>query len=130
MSKIETVKELNIATVPYSAVTIVDGHYHFSGVVPDLENGELVSPGDIKAQTRQVLVKMKNLLEICGLSFKSIYDVTLMLGGSMDHFPKVNEIYAEAFAGSEIKPARKAFAVVELPFQAKVEIQFSAVPLD
>lgn len=44
----------------------------------------------------------------------------------MDNFAKVNEVYAQFFAG-ENKPARACVAVKTLPRNAKVEIEAIAV---
>ena len=116
---------------PYSPVVVIGNHYHFSGIIPELnEEWKLISPGDITFQVEQVLEKMKNLLEKCGLSLNDVYSVTVMMSGSLAYFSTMNELYLRAFADVEIKPRRKAFAVVELPFHAMVEIEFDAVKQD
>ncbi len=114
--------------LPYSPVVKIGNHFHFSGVIPNIdEHNKLISPGDIVGQTRQVLQKIGALLKACGLTPNDVYSATLMLNGSMEHFPLVNKLYSEFFAEAEIKPRRKAFAVAGLPFDAMIEIEFDAV---
>jgi 2-iminobutanoate/2-iminopropanoate deaminase len=128
MPKIETIRGLNNENAPYSAVVKIDKHYHFSGVVPKLnEKNEIESPEDIGLQTKEVLDRISGLLEACGLTPKNVYGATVMLGGSMAGFATVNKVYSDFFAGVKIKPRRKAFAVAELPFKALVEIEIDAV---
>lgn len=112
---------------PYSqAVAIPVGEKKLvfvSGQLPiDAATG--LMPDDIKAQTRQSLENVKVILEAAGGSLDNVVKSTVYLA-DMSHFGPMNEIYGEYFNGG-IYPARAAFAVKELPKQAKVEIEVVA----
>ncbi|MFA5163279.1 MAG: Rid family hydrolase [Patescibacteria group bacterium] len=112
--------------LPYSTVVKIGDHYHFSGVVPEVSDGRLASPGDVESQINEVFKKIKHNLSLCGLRREDVYSATVMLSGSMQHFPLVNKIYSDFFNVS-IKPRRKAFAVAALPFGAEIEIEIDAI---
>ncbi len=131
MPKKEIISSLQNKDLPYSPVVKIGNHYHFSGLVPDINAAkQLSSPGDIITQTGQIITKMTALLNVCGLSLNDVYSVTIMLSGSMEHFATVNKLYVGAFSAVEIMPRRKAFAVVALPYDAMIEIEFDAVKQD
>ena len=107
---------------PYSQAVGVDNLVFVSGQIPlDPETG--VMPEGIEAQTRQSLENIKHILAAAGLDFSNVVKSTVFLV-SMADFAGMNKIYAEYF--SEPYPARAAFAVVELPKGAQVEIEVIA----
>jgi len=109
---------------PYSQAIKASGNIIFlSGQVPLKPNGELVT-GAIEDQARQSLDNLKAVLEAAGLTMDHIVKTTILLS-SMDHFAKVNEVYAEYFG--EVPPARATFAVAGLPKGADIEIEAVAV---
>ncbi len=108
------------AVGPYSAATQSGNCIHVSGQLPiDPATGEFAGD-DIKAQTRQSLTNIKNILEAAGSSMADIAEVTVLLDSIAD-FGAMNEVYGEFF--SEPYPARAAFEVAALPKAAKVEIK-------
>ena len=108
------------AVGPYSAATQSGNCIHVSGQLPiDPATGEFAGE-DIKAQTRQSLTNIKNILEAAGGSMANVAEVTVLLDSIAD-FGAMNEVYGEFFA--EPYPARAAFEVAALPKAAKVEIK-------
>ena len=81
-------------------------------------------PDDIKEQTKQSLENIKAILAEAGASLENVVKSTVYLA-DMSYFGPMNEVYGEYFNGG-VYPARAAFAVKELPKQAKVEIEVVA----
>ena len=108
------------AVGPYS-LGIASGDYiHFSGQIPlDGASGKLVE-GDIAAQTEQVFVNIKILLEAAGAAMSDIVKTTVFLTDMAD-FAAMNEVYQSHVA--EPFPARSTIAVAALPLGARVEIE-------
>lgn len=95
-----------------------------SGQIPlDPKTMELVGD-DVLAQTEQVLLNMKAVLEASGCGFQDVVKTTIFLK-SMDDFATVNEVYARFF--TENQPARSTVEVARLPKNVKVEIEAIAV---
>ncbi len=109
---------------PYSQAIEANGTVYVSGQLPIVpETGEFAQ-GGIKAEARQSLTNMKNILEAEGLSMKNVVKVTVLLA-DMANFAAVNEVYAEFFEAPY--PARSAFAVAALPKGGNIEIEAIAV---
>jgi len=111
---------------PYSqAVAVPAGRMVFlSGQIPlDPATGELI-PGDVGAQTTQVMKNLGAVLTAAGLSFDHVVRCTIFLADLAD-FGVVNGIYGKAFPGSP--PARATVQVAALPRGARVEIDAIAV---
>lgn len=121
-------KELNSkkapgAIGPYSQAVKAGNFIYVSGQLPiNAANGEM--PDDIKEQTRQSLENIKAILEEAGATLENVVKSTVYLA-DMSYFVPMNEVYGEYFNGG-VYPARAAFAVKELPKQAKVEIEVVA----
>ena len=95
-----------------------------TGQLPlDPTTGKLVS-GDVQAQTRQVLLNLKAILEAAGCSLDRVLKATVFIT-DMDDFDKVNEVYAGFF--SDTPPARSCIEVSRLAKDAKVEIEVIAL---
>lgn len=86
------------------------------GRVP--ETGKLAE-GGIAAETRQVLENLKRVIEKAGYRMEDVAVCTVLLADISD-FAEMNQIYREYFPVDP--PARKAFAVKDLPAGALVEI--------
>jgi 2-iminobutanoate/2-iminopropanoate deaminase len=110
---------------PYSQAMLVEGRFLYTAgqVALDPKTGFLV-PGDIKAQTRQVLKNVEQVLLAGGSSLKSVFKTTVFLK-DMNEFGAMNEVYAEFF--STVAPARSTVEVARLPKDAKVEIEAVAL---
>lgn len=108
---------------PYSQAVKAGNFIYVSGQLPiDHKTGEM--PDDIKEQTRLSLNNVKAILAEAGATMDNVVKSTVYLA-DMSLFGPMNEVYAEFFNGG-IYPARAAFAVKELPKQAKVEIEVVA----
>lgn len=109
---------------PYSQAIEANGTVYVSGQLPiDPAIGNFVE-GGIKAEARQSLTNIKNILATVGLDMKNVVKVTVLLA-DMSSFADVNEVYAEFFEAPY--PARSAFAVKALPKGGNIEIEAIAV---
>ncbi len=110
---------------PYSQAILVDDRFLFTaGQIPiDPSTGQLVE-GDIKAQTRQVLRNVEQILLTAGATMKSVVKTTVFLK-DMSEFAAMNEVYAEFF--SSAAPARSTVEVARLPRDVRVEIEAVAI---
>jgi len=117
---------------PYSQGQVVRLHggqrlvYTAGQVAIDPAKGELV-PGDVAAQTEQVMKNLTAVLRGAGLSLADVVKTTVFLV-DMGDFQAMNEVYARAFPGAP--PARTTIAVTGLPKGAQVEIEAVAVGRD
>jgi 2-iminobutanoate/2-iminopropanoate deaminase len=110
---------------PYSQAVLVDGKFLYTAgqIALDPKTASLVS-GDIKAQTRQVIKNVEQVLLAGGASLKSVFKTTVFLK-DMNEFGAMNEVYAEFFSATA--PARSTVEVARLPKDAKVEIEAVAL---
>ena len=105
---------------PYSQATECGGTIYVSGQLPiDPATGQFAE-GDIKAQARQSLTNIRNILAAAGRTMDDVLKVTVLLEDIND-FAAVNEVYAEFFSAPY--PARSAFAVAALPKNGRIEIE-------
>ncbi len=114
--------EAPAAIGPYSqAVTVEASRLHFlSGQIPlDPATGEVV-PGDVEAQTRQVMENLRAVLEACGCTFSNVVKSTIFLADLGD-FETVNRVYGSYFEADP--PARATVEVSALPKGVRVEIE-------
>jgi 2-iminobutanoate/2-iminopropanoate deaminase len=110
---------------PYSQGVAFEGVLYASGQIPlDPKTGALV-PGDIEAQTRQVIANLRAVLEAGGSGLRHVLKATVYLADMAD-FPRVNALYSEAFDGTPT-PARATVQAGALPLGARVEIDAIAV---
>lgn len=109
---------------PYSQAIEANGTIYVSGQLPiNPATGEFAQ-GGIKAEARQSLTNIKNILAAEGLDMSNVVKVIVLLA-DISYFAEVNEVYAEFFA--QPYPARSAFAVAALPKGANIEIEAIAV---
>ena len=78
----------------------------------------------LKAQARQTLTNLKNIIEMAGYSLDKVVRCTLLLT-DISFYSTVNNIYMEFFP--EDPPSRMAFAVKDLPLGALIEIDAIAI---
>lgn len=108
------------AVGPYSQAVEINGTLYISGQLPmNPLTGKIVD-GGIKEQTRQVMENISALLNEAGYDFSNVVKSTCLLT-TMDNFQAMNEVYAGYYP--EAPPARAAYAVVNLPLGAMVEIE-------
>ena len=109
---------------PYSQAIQAGNTVYVSGQLPiDPATGAFAGD-EIKAQTRQSLTNMKNILIEAGTDMSAVVKTTVLLANIAD-FAAMNEVYAEFFSAPY--PARAAFQVACLPKNALVEIECVAV---
>ena len=121
--KIITSKDAPKPIGPYNQAVIAGGFLFCSGQVGiDPATGEVVA-GDVAAQTEQVLKNLLAVLREANMGPSNVVKATVFLRDMAD-FPKMNEVYAR-YLGQE-PPARTTVAVVGLPKDVAVEIDFIA----
>jgi len=104
---------------PYSQAVRAGDELFCSGQIPlDPATGEIV-PGDVAAQTRQVLANLLAVLGAAQLGVAEVVKTSIFLI-DMNDFASVNAEYERVFGSS--KPARSTVAVAALPRGARVEI--------
>ncbi|MBR0163645.1 MAG: RidA family protein [Lachnospiraceae bacterium] len=109
---------------PYSQAIQADRTVYVSGQLPiDPATGAFAGD-EIRAQTRQSLTNIQNILKEAGAGMDAVVKTTVLLKDIAD-FAAMNEVYATFF--SEPFPARAAFQVAALPKDALVEIEAVAV---
>ncbi len=109
---------------PYSQAVKAGNTIYVSGQLPvDPSTGEFAGE-DIKAQTKQSLTNIQNILKEAGAGMENVVKTTVLLSDISD-FAAMNEVYATFF--KEPYPARAAFQVAAIPKGAKVEIEAVAV---
>ncbi|QOT19003.1 hypothetical protein HMI59_09540 [Paenarthrobacter sp. YJN-5] len=120
MNRLSTV-DAPQAAGPYSQGTYHGGILYVSGQLPiDPLTGQVASPGDVKAQTHQVIANLSAILEAAGASLQNVLKSTVYLR-SIEDFPDMNRVYGSYF--DSVLPARSCVAVSALPnSQALIEI--------
>ena len=109
---------------PYSQAVIHNDLVFLSGAgAVDPESNEL-RLGTVEEETRIAFENIRIVLEEAGSSLDMILRVTVYLL-SMEDYAPFNEVYREIL-GNDNLPARSCFAVAELPFKTKVEIDVIA----
>lgn len=108
---------------PYSQA-IIAGHlvYTAGQIALDPATMEIV-PGDVAAETRQVMRNLQAVLEAAGTSLRRVIKTTVFLVDMAD-FAAMNAVYGEAFG--DHRPARSTVAVASLPKGVRVEIDVVA----
>ncbi len=110
---------------PYSQAIRAGELLFCSGQIAlDPGTGELVSPDDVRAQTRRVMDNLAAVLRAGGSDLDRVVKCTIYVTDLAD-FGAVNEEYGEYFDGAP--PARATVQVSALPKEAKVEIEAIAV---
>ncbi|MEO5570122.1 MAG: RidA family protein [Bacteroidia bacterium] len=109
---------------PYSHAVLAENTLYTSGQVGiDPKTNELVV-GDIKDETKQAMLNLKNILETAGTKMSNIVKATIFLK-DLNNFTAMNEVYGSFFESDF--PARETVQVVRLPKDANVEISVIAV---
>ena len=109
---------------PYSQGVIAGGLLFVSGQIAiDPASNQLV-PGDIEAQTEQVMKNLGALLRAAGVGFEHVVRTTVFLA-DMNDFAAMNEVYSRHVAAPP--PARATVQVARLPRDVKIEIDAIAV---
>lgn len=108
---------------PYSQATIAGGFLFTAGQIPLNPTSGSVVPGDVAAQSKQVLANLAAVLKEAGLTWMDVVKTTVFLTDMAD-FPKFNEIYAATLG--DARPARSTVQVAALPRGVNVEVELIA----
>ena len=98
---------------PYSPGISGRDHIWLSGQIE-------ITESDIESQTRGILAKIDDLLEVANSSKRDLVKVTVLMS-DIAFYSEINKIYGE-WLGESIAPSRAAYAVSDLPLGALVEI--------
>lgn len=93
---------------PYSGALRVGDTVLISGTVAVDAQGQLVGPGDLAAQTRQVYENIGLLLNAAG--------------GGFEHVVRMNYYLADIERWPEVSPIRKEYLVAPYPASTAVEV--------
>ncbi|MBS9778721.1 MAG: hypothetical protein KGV58_00260 [Campylobacteraceae bacterium] len=117
---IEANNTKNAPIDPYSTQTVAFSHYnHISAQLPLTSDGKFVG-GDIKAQTKQCLENIKNIIESIDHSLEDIVKVNMYLT-DMSQMMEAEKVYAEFFPKGT--PAKRVVGVANNPHNALIQIE-------
>ena len=120
MKKILNTEKAPAAIGPYSQAVKAGDMVFVSGQLPiDPATGTFAGD-DIKGQTRQSLINIKNILASEGIDMSACVRVGVVMK-DMNMFADMNAVYSEFFETD--CPARAAVEVARLPKDALVEIE-------
>ena len=109
---------------PYSQAIKAGGFVFVSGQLALLPGQKELMGGEIGAQTEQVFVNLRAILEEAGSSLDQLVKTTVFLQ-NLDDFTGMNEVYAKHVGSTP--PARSTVEVAKLPSGALVEIEAIAL---
>jgi 2-iminobutanoate/2-iminopropanoate deaminase len=125
MKKIITTDKAPAPIGPYNQAILSGNTLYTSGQIAiNPETGELVLDS-IKAETKQVMENMKQVLLAAEMTFENIIKTSIFIS-DMHNFSEINEIYGQYFK-EETAPARETVEVANLPKFVNVEISAIAV---
>lgn len=123
MKKIISTDKAPAAIGPYSQAVEVNGMVYTSGVIPVVPaTGEI--PEGSKAQAKQALENLANLLQEAGTGMDRVVKTTVFIK-EMDDFGVINEVYQTFFQADY--PARSCVEVARLPKDVMLEIEAVAM---
>ena len=109
---------------PYSQAVKAGNTIYVSGQIPFDASGQLV-PGDITAQTHQVLKNLTAILAAASLTLADVVKCSIFVKDLGD-FATINQVYGSYF-DEATAPARETVEVARLPRDVQVEISCIAV---
>lgn len=110
--------------LPFSDAVRVGHMLYLSGQI-GVDADLKVVPGGIKAETKQVMERIRRVLEGNGSSLHHVVKCTVMMA-DMSEWGAMNEVYVTYFPKGRL-PARSAFGTNGLALGARVEIECLAV---
>ncbi len=125
-SKPEFLQPYGPTTRPFSPAVRVGNTLYLAGQIgtPPSAAGAVV-PGGIAAETKQVMLNIKDVLEKTGSDMEHVVKCTVFLA-DMKEWDAMNEVYRTFFKDGKY-PARSAFGATGLALNARVEIECIAV---
>lgn len=124
MQKREIVNTGPAPVGPYSPAVKADGFIYVSGTLAQDDSGALAADGDVPAQTKRILERMREVLVASGSSLEQVVAVTVYLRSAGD-FQTMNDAY-RAFWPKD--PPTRTTVITDLLLGAEVEIAMVAVP--
>ncbi|MGQ0650337.1 MAG: RidA family protein [Gemmatimonadaceae bacterium] len=114
-------------TRPFTPAVQVGNLLFLAGQIGTAANAQgAVVPGGIRAETRQTMLNIQDVLEKSGSSFERVVKCTVFMA-DMREWDTMNEVYVTFFPRN--KPARSALGANGLALGARVEIEcIAAVP--
>ena len=91
----------------------------------DPSTGKVVSPGEIRPQTRQTIANIKAILEAAGSSLENVVKVTAFID-DLNQFQDFNEEYTKFFKEGGL-PARSTVEIGKFLNGMRVEIEVIAI---
>jgi aminoacrylate peracid reductase len=88
---------------PYAPGVKTGGTVYVSGILAMDSDGNVVGPGNIKAQTEHVIESIRSVVEEAGGSLSDVAFNQIFLA-DLDHYAEMNEVYGKYFG--ENPPAR------------------------
>ncbi len=111
---------------PYSQAVAAGDFIFASGQIPVDPATGLIDGTDTVTQAKRCFENIRAVLDEAGSSMDKVVKATVFLA-DMNDFAAVNAVYADAFVGCQILPARSAVQVARLPKDVRVEIEVIAV---
>ena len=105
---------------PFSPAVRANGFLYLSGQIGTDSAGRVV-PGGIRAETRQTMENIRDVLQRSGSSFDRVVKCTVFMA-DMKEWATMNEIYVTFFDAAR-RPARSAMGATGLALDARVEIE-------
>ena len=109
---------------PYSQAILTNDTLYISGQIPMNPETNVIVTENAKAQTKQVMENLKQILLEAGMDFSNVVKTSIFLT-DMNQFADVNEVYGTYF--QKDFPARETVQVCKLPKNVDVEISLIAV---
>lgn len=110
---------------PYSPAIKAGGFIYLSGTLAQDQSGAIVGKGDVGAQTRRVIERMREVLTAAGSSLDRVVSVTVYLKSAAD-FPAMNDAY-RAYWPTDPPTRTTVITDLVLP-DALVELSMIAIP--
>ncbi|NND15957.1 MAG: RidA family protein [Eudoraea sp.] len=111
------------ANAPFSDVVEYGNMYFLAGQIGMDHTTRTMVKGGIKAETKQAIMNIKEVLEQRDLTLDHVVKCMVILS-SMDDFQAFNEVYTQYFTK---KPARTTYAASGLARNAAIEIEVIAI---
>ncbi len=105
---------------PYAQAVVANGFVFTAGQIPLHPETMEIVPGDVAAQTEQVLANLTAVLAQAGTNWSRVVKTTVFIRDMAD-FAAVNAVYARVLG--DARPARSTVAVAGLPRDVRVEIE-------
>lgn len=114
-----------LQALPFSEAVAANGLLFVAGQIGNRPGTLQLTPGGIRAEAKQALANMLDVLARHGCSMRDVVKCTVFLA-DIAEWPVFNEEYRQVFAAPF--PARSALAASGLALGARVEVECIAAP--